>query len=273
MRDWPAGARLPVSGRPLQLIPFVLGYEPIPESMSIAGGDPHRFLLEPVTAAAVVYADGWVLLDSGFNIDTIRDPVERATHFNYASYTAVVPPGDPLLDQVAASGLDWSALAGCAISHVHLDHTGGLRFLVDGPPVFLQRDEWQFASTVAGLQDAVFVDDFLRSGLDIVLIDGDTEFAPGLTALDTKGHTPGHQSFAIEVPDVTIVLACDAADLRENITGCRPCGTMADPRQAPDAERAIRRLHDLGGQYGVQVWPGHDPDWWAWKPRANDREG
>lgn len=271
MRDWPAGSLLPVSGDPVRLVPFVLGYEPIAESVSIAGGDPSHFLLEPVTAAAVVYTDGWVLLDSGFNVDTIRDSVERGAHFNYASYTPVVPPGDPLVDQVAAAGLDWSALAGCAISHVHFDHTGGLRLLVDGPPVFFQRAEWEFASTGAGLQQFVSTDDFLRADLDIVLIDGDTEFAPGLAALDTRGHTPGHQSFSVDLPDGIVVLACDAADLRENIVRCIPCGNTADPAHALEAERAIKRLHDLDAQDGVEVWPGHDPDWPAWQRPAKER--
>lgn len=264
-RDWPEGSQVDVGGRPLRLVRFVLGYEPIPESISLADGDPYRILLEPVTAAAVVYQRGWVLLDSGFNVDTIRDPEARAAHFNYDSYTAIVPPGDPLKDQVAAAGLDWGDLAACAISHAHLDHVGGVRLLEGGPPIFFQRAEWEFATTVAGLKHSVFVDDFMREGLDVVVIDGDVEFAPGVTAIDTRGHTPGHQSFVVELSTTSVVLACDAADLRENITAARACGWTAYPEHAEDARRAIERLHNLDQQDGVEVWPGHDPEWWAWK--------
>lgn len=264
-RDWTDGTALAVRGAPQRLVRLVLGYEPIREDVSLHGGDPYRILFEPVTAAAVVYDEGWVLLDSGFNIDTIRDPQARAAHFNWDSYTAVVTPGDPLRDQVAAAGLDWADLAGCAISHVHLDHTGGLRLLSDGPPVLLQRAEWEFASTVAGIDHFAFTDDYLRPGLDIVLLDGDTRLAPGLTALDTRGHTPGHQSFQVELTDRTVVLACDAADLRANITESRPCGITALPEGAADARRSIERLHALDAQPGVEVWPGHDPDFWAWQ--------
>ncbi|MCU1404722.1 MAG: N-acyl homoserine lactonase family protein [Glaciihabitans sp.] len=268
-RDWPAGALLPLTGYPQRVVRFVLGYEPIPESMSIIGGDRNRVLLEPVTAVAVVYADGWVLLDSGFNIDTIRDPEARAAHYNYDSYTAVVAPGDALKDQVDAAGLLWADLAGCGISHVHADHVGGLRLLEDGPPIFFQRAEWEFATTVAGLEHVVFTDDYLRRGLDIVLIDGDTDIAPGLQALDTRGHTPGHQSFLIKLPSMSVVLACDAADLRANITGARPCGWTATPALAAHAQASITRLHNLDAEDGVEVWPGHDPDWWAWNNVAD----
>ena len=137
-----------------------------------------------------------MLLDSGFNVDVVRDPVERARHLNYESYTAIVGPGDPLVDQVADAGLAWRDLAFCAISHLHLDHTGGLRLLAGGPPVVLQEAEWEFGSGLTfeeALENAFFRTDYGRPGLTIETLDGDTELAPGLRALDTRGHTPGHR--------------------------------------------------------------------------------
>lgn len=270
--DWDAARPLAVTGRPLRIVRFVVGYEPIPESLSVAGGDPYRFLLEPVTAAAVVYEDGWVLLDGGFNVPTVRDPEARAAHFNFDSYTPVVPPGDPLVDQVAAAGLDWGALAGAAVSHVHFDHTGGLRLLPSGAPALLQRAEWEFASGWARIEDAVSTDDFLRDGLSVLLLDGDTELAPGLSAIDTSGHTPGHQSFVVELPASTVVLACDAADLRRNITDAVACGSTIRPEDAPAAQRAAERLHELDSRPDTEVWPGHDPDWWAWRDTGTTSE-
>ncbi|WP_166462582.1 N-acyl homoserine lactonase family protein [Amycolatopsis acidicola] len=251
-----------VTGTPRALYRFVLGYEPIRESVSIEGGDPARFLLEPVTAAAVCYDDAWVLLDSGFDTDAVRDPARRAARYNYDSYTALLPPGDPLVDQVRAAGLDWRRLSGCALSHLHLDHTGGLRLLEGGPPVLVQRAEWEFATTEADARHVYARDDYLRPGLDVRLLDGETELAPGLSTLDTRGRTPGHQSFRIGLAGRTVVLACDAADLRANITGPRACGWATDPVAA---RVAIRRLHELDRQPATEVWPGHDPDWWAWQ--------
>jgi N-acyl homoserine lactone hydrolase len=263
-RDWQPGM-LGVTGTPRQLVPMVLGYEPIPEAMSVAGGDPARYLLEPVTAAAVVYDDGWVLLDSGFDVDVVRDPVRRGALFNFDSYTAVVPPGDPLPDAVAAAELDWDDLAAVAISHVHLDHTGGLRLVGPRTPVLFQRREWQHGCTLKTPHGAVVVEDFTRPGLDVVLLDGDSELAPGLHALDTSGHTPGHQSFLVELQGRTVVLACDAADLRSNVVGALACGSTMRAEDALLAERAARRLRDLDQLPDVEVWPGHDPDWAPWR--------
>ncbi|MBT0768045.1 MBL fold metallo-hydrolase [Kineosporia sp. J2-2] len=265
VRDWQPGSGLGLTGRPLRMHPMVVGYEPIREPISVPGGDPARFLLEPVTVAAVVFENGWLLFDSGFNVDVVRDAARRAEYLNYESYTALLPPGDPLADQVAALGLDWAGLKGCGISHVHLDHTGGLRLI--SAPVLMQRAEYEFARAIPELGDTLVTvpGDFLRPDLDLVLLDGDTALAPGVSALDTRGHTPGHQSFRIELPTRTVVLACDAADLRGNIEQALPCGTTMRPQDEPHALTAIRRLHELDQQPGVEVWPGHDPDWAPWR--------
>jgi N-acyl homoserine lactone hydrolase len=252
-----------LTGAPRRLHCFTYGYEPIPESVSIRGGDPARFLLEPVTGVAVEYDGGWALLDTGFNVATVRDPVARAAHYNYDSYTAVVPPGDPLPDQVALAGLRWSDLAFAAVSHLHVDHAGGLRHLVGGPPVVLQRSEHEFGFDAAGLEHAYFRDDYDRPGLTYRLVDGDTELAPGLRALDTRGHTPGHMSFAVDLAETgTVVLACDAADLTDNITRPVACGTTTSPDLEPAAWAAAQRLHALAARPGTSVWPGHDPVFW-----------
>ena len=250
-------------GHPRRLHPLLYGYEPIAESLSVLGGDPARFLLEPVTGVAIEYDEGWVLLDSGFNVDIVRDPERRAAHYNYECYAAVVPPGDPLVDQVRALGLSWSQLAFCAISHLHCDHSGGLRHLADGPPIVLQQRELDFARDEAGLEHAYFRTDYLAPGLTWHLIEGDVELAPGLRALDTAGHTPGHMSFAVDLPVTgTVVLAGDAADLHRNISEPVACGSTTHPELASAAHAAAQRLHDLDAQDGVQVWPSHDPDFW-----------
>lgn len=253
-----------LGGRPLRIVPLVLGYEPISEAISVRGGDPSRFLLEPVTGAAVDFGDGWVLVDGGFNLDLVRDPVLRAAHYDYESYTAVVPPGDALAEGIEAAGLRWSELALVALSHLHLDHTGGLRLVPADTPVALQRREWEWLNEGVGRRETVVPGDVLDADVRVLLLDGDVALAPGFEAIDTRGHTPGHQSFRIDLADRSIVLACDAADLRRNLDERIPCGWTARPGDQADAQRSIDRLADLAAEPGVEVWPGHDPDWEPW---------
>ncbi len=251
-----------VSGTPRLLHPMVLGYEPIPESLSLRGGSEATFLLEPVTATAVVYDDGWVLLDSGFDVDALADEETRKRHFTIGNYNPIVPPGDPLLESTTALDLAWRDLRGVAISHVHFDHTGGLRLVPPQVPVVFQREEWDFGTT--GAVVASNPSEFMRSDLQIELIDGDRELAPGLWALDTAGHTPGHQSFMVQLPSQRVVLACDAADLHANVTGPTACGSVERLGDEAAAQRAVERLAALDAEPGTTVWPGNDPHWQGW---------
>ena len=202
-------------------------------------------------------------LDSGFNPELIRDPVKRAENYVNPSYIGVMPPGDPLVDQVALAGLEWSQLAFCVMSHLHCDHSGGLRLLADGPPVVLQQPEFDFAMHEATVQNAYFRTDYARDDLNWKLIEGEYELAEGFRVIPTPGHTPGHMSFAVDLRVAgTVVLACDAADLRGNIDAVIPCGTTTHASLEPSAQRSIELLHVLDSQDGVSVWPGHDPDFW-----------
>lgn len=264
--SWADAGALRVTGRPRRIVPLVVGYEPIPEGVSVEGGSWFRFLMEPVTAVAVVFDEGWLLLDGGFDPARIRDRARRTASFDYENYTPIVPRGDPLVDQIAEAGLEWTELAAALISHSHFDHTGAARLLSPEQPLLMQRREWEHIhATEDPRSDFLFVDDLERDGLHVVLLDGDTELSPGFGAIDTAGHTPGHQSFVVELHGRTIVLAGDAADLRQNVVDCIRCGSTVGPDGAQNATAAIRRLHELDARPGVEVWPAHDPEWGPWR--------
>lgn len=261
-----AGLPLAVAGGPQRIVPLVLGYEVISEAVSVAGAPSFRHLLEPVTAVAVVFEEGWVLIDGGFDPRRIHDAQLRRTSFDYVNYAPVVPSADPLRDQVAAAGLRWEELAAAVLTHAHFDHTGAARMLGADQPLLLQRREWEHATTVSDERMAfVFREDLMRAGLRVGLLDGDTELADGFRALDTSGHTPGHQSFVVELPERTVVIAGDAADLRVNITDRIPCGSTVGADGPARAQRAIDRLADLDARSGTEVWPAHDPEWGPWR--------
>ncbi|MFT4215043.1 MAG: MBL fold metallo-hydrolase [Microbacterium sp.] len=267
---WADAAPLSLSGRPVRLVPLVVGFESISESISVAGGSRFRHLMEPVTAVAVVFEEGWILFDGGFDPARIRDRARRRASFDYENYGPIVPAGDPLVEQIAAAGLVWAGLAAVVLSHAHFDHTGGVRLLADDQPVILQRREWEHVISTPDPRAAfLFVDDLVRESGTIVLLDGDIDgdvaIAPGVCAIDTSGHTPGHQSLVVELPDRTVVLAGDAADLRANVERCVPTGSTVGPDGPERARRAVARLAALDALPGTEVWPGHDPDWAPWR--------
>ncbi len=263
---------LRLSGRPRRLVPMVVGFEAIPEAVSLHGGSTFRHLMEPVTAVAVVFDEGWVLVDGGFDPARIRDRAVRTASFDYENYTPIVPPGDPLVDQIAEARLDLADLAAALLTHAHFDHTGAARLLAADQPLLLQRREWQHVrETTDPRGNFLFRADLDRDGLTLGLLDGDTPLAEGLTAIDTSGHTPGHQSFVVELPERTVVLAGDAADLLDNVEREVRCGSTVGTDGPAAADRAISRLAALHRRPSSEVWPAHDPDFPTWSAVVRSR--
>ena len=123
---------------------------------------------------------------------------------------------------------------------------------------------------VAAEHNGIYRIDFDDPTIDWRLADGDVEIAPGVTAVRTAGHTPGHQSFVVRY-DASVgrggfVFAFDAADLQENIDHELPIGGVVDCDPEETVER-IRRLKAIAATEGLTLVPGHDPVVW---PRLTD---
>jgi glyoxylase-like metal-dependent hydrolase (beta-lactamase superfamily II) len=251
------------------IVPLTLGWEELPKSVSVYGAPDSVRLREPVPGLLLqIDGDGWLLLDTGFNTALIRDPALAARFHGRAGYHAVLPgPGEPLPEALAEAGIDIDDVHAVAVSHLHLDHAGGLKHFAGRVPVHAQRAELAY-----GLSDhpeperhAIYRIDFDDPRIEWRLADGDAEIAPGVTAVLTAGHTPGHQSFIVELDESVggggFVFAFDAADLTENIEHERAVGGFIGV--SPDETiEPIRRLKSLAAARGYRLVPGHDPDAW-----------
>ena len=81
---------------------------------------------------------------------------------------------------------------------------------------------------------------------------------PGVRAIESPGHTAGHMSLWIELPQgAPIVITGDAADLRENLDDEIAPG-LCWPDRADLALASIRKLKRLAVVDGAELWPNHD---------------
>lgn len=160
-----------------------------------------------------------------------------------------------------------------AVSHLHADHAGGLKHFAGRVPVHVQRAELAYG--LSGQPEverhSIFRVDFDDPRIDWQQADGDVEIAPGVTAVLTAGHTPGHQSFVVDLADGGgFVFAFDAADLTENIEHERAIGASIGVDPARTVE-PIRRLKSIAAERGYELVPGHDPVVWPELMRRHDR--
>ena len=260
-----------------RILPLTFGWEDLPETVSIHGGDPAVRLREPVPGVLLELDGGWMLLDTGFNVPLVRDPLlYRRFHGRNHDIRAELLNDDRDSLEVAFEvvGVDPADVVVVALSHLHNDHAGGLRYFAERVPVHLQRRELEYGLSEGEEGDGpehhgIFRIDFDDPVIDWRLADGEVELAPGISAVPTYGHTPGHQSFVITLSEEAasmygapgFVLAFDAADLQRNIDEEVAVGGFIDcpPEQTVEA---IRRLKAIGAERGFRLVPGHDPVVW-----------
>lgn len=251
-----------------RIVLFTLGWEDLPKSVSVYGAPPEERFRCPVPAVLLQTDGGWVLLDTGFNTALIRDPALHRRYFPTVEYQPVLPgPGEPIEESLADIGIDVDDIHLVGLSHLHVDHAGGLKLFAGRVPVHAQRRELEYglSNHPEPEKHAIFRVDFDDPRIDWQLADGEAEVAPGITAVPTYGHTPGHQSFVVELDEAVggggVVFAFDAADLTENIEYERAIGGYIDVEPEETIE-PIRRLKKLAADLGYPLIPGHDPHVW-----------
>jgi N-acyl homoserine lactone hydrolase len=206
-----------------------------------------------------------LLLDTGFNTALMHDAALRRRFHGDPIHRAILPgPGEPLEEALSHVGIEMSEVHAVGLSHLHLDHAGGLRHFT-GVPVHCQRRELEYGLSPEAERHAIFRIDFDDPKHDWRLVDGDAEIAPGVTAVLTSGHAPGHQSLIVDLDDSVggagFVFAFDAADLTENLDREVSVGGRVDATPEESVEQ-IRRLKALAADRDYRLIPGHDPVVW-----------
>jgi N-acyl homoserine lactone hydrolase len=81
---------------------------------------------------------------------------------------------------------------------------------------------------------------------------------PGLRVIATPGHSPGHQSLVIELPNSgPCVLAADVGDLMVNFTDEILPGGMTNQAEAL---ASIRRINGIVADRQAKLFLTHDPE-------------
>lgn len=240
-----------------RLYVLLCGFEVIPRTISTRGRHPRVIHAVPITAYLMDTGLGWVLFDTGLDEANLNDPARLKTHFMDPGWDPppVVRADHELGGQLAQIGLDWSDIGTVVLSHLHADHSGHLKRLTHARIILHRREHEHAFSDHASA--AWFRDDYDMID-DWELIDGDTELMPGIEILDTEGHTPGHLSLVVDLPQTgSVVLAADVGDLMENFREEVLPGEASDDDAAL---KSIRRINALVAEREAMLMLTHDPD-------------
>jgi glyoxylase-like metal-dependent hydrolase (beta-lactamase superfamily II) len=183
-----------------------------------------------VMAYAVVHPAGLLLFDTG--IGTGDPDIDEAYH----------PIVSDLPALMRERGLEPDDVVALACSHLHFDHAGQ-NASFPGRPIHVQATE-RAAARAADYTIDAWVD---FPGARYVEQAGEVELLPGLRLIPTPGHTPGHQSLAVDGPDGRTLLVGQAVYSRAEWEGsAAPGGSGLDSAWDRTAYRSsVARLRAL----------------------------
>jgi N-acyl homoserine lactone hydrolase len=256
-----------VEGTALRVYPLYCGFEVADSGVAMRG---HEGQLEssPIGVFAVDTGDGVVLVDSGANEEIVWNPDECPRYY-YPFRHPVILPEDTVLARLAAVDIAPRDVSHVVISHMHSDHSGGIRRFPDAR-IVIQRPEYDYAFAMArqGTTRGFFLTDWDLPTTQWEIVEGDVQLAPGVLAFATYGHTPGSQSVLVKLEQTgAFLVPGDAgATVRNFDEEILPGGaTDLDAAMA-----SIKRINEIRRQTGALLFPGHDLDAWKRLKRSPD---
>jgi glyoxylase-like metal-dependent hydrolase (beta-lactamase superfamily II) len=244
----------------------------VEQAMAEAGIDP-ALMVAQHTSTVIDTGDELVLVDTGAG-------------------PSGLPVTGMLIDNLRREGIQPEEITVVFLTHAHADHVGG-NVTATGNPLYpnaryvMAQAEWDFWSDEAAVTEAIPNADARQGNLDsfqqnllplegtIELIDDGAEVAPGLTAIATPGHTPGHMGLQVESDSATLWVLGDVALHPLQLQYPDFTGLFdTDPELTAETRRAI--FGQIAGS-GQATFKHFDPfpslgeavaegDAWMWQP-------
>ena len=134
-----------------------------------------------------------------------------------------------LTANMAAAGIDPKAIDIVVLSHLHPDHVNGIKagdaLAFPNAEIKVPAQDWAFwmsddnaAKAQGDMMKSYFANTrkvFAGLADKVTKYDWGKEVAPGITALDTSGHTPGHTSFAVASGSAKLLVQSDVTNIPE----------------------------------------------------------
>lgn len=170
-------------------------------------------------------------------------------------------PGEAIHERLRDIGVDPADIELIIFTHLHWDHCHNLdkfpnarcvvsareySFALDPiPPYYKTYEHYKLGKT------APFI------GVAFDKIDGQSEVLPGLSVFPTPGHSPGHQSVAVNTTEGVYVIAGDAVFAYDNLAPAGEHIPFTIMGRFMDIIASWHSLEEIASRADV-VLPGHD---------------
>jgi N-acyl homoserine lactone hydrolase len=216
---------------------------------------PAEWVACPSHAVIIDHPEGRLLWDTSCPRDWEQrwEPTGLQDYFPYDA----VGEDEYFEARLAQLGLEPTDIDIVVLSHLHFDHAGNLQLFKDaGARIICHRAEHEGAFGFSGLfQGAHLKTDY--EGIAFETIDGDTELLPGVTLLETPGHTWGTMSLKVDLPESgTMLFTSDAVYMRASYGPPAVGAAIVWDNQA--WLRSVEKIRSIAEREHATVVFGHD---------------
>ncbi|QPC95638.1 MBL fold metallo-hydrolase (plasmid) [Mesorhizobium sp. INR15] len=196
-----------------------------------------------------------ILVDTGFPAKYAYDIAKASEEDNLGDFGEVIALTEANLPagQLACIGLSPADIDCLVMTHTHIDHVGGI---ADFPraPLVIGAEERSLPRPLywKGGQPLEWPD------VETIVVSKDLDLFPGVRLLTTPGHSPGHLSLLVSLPNTgQVLLTADAISRPAEIEG-RFAGSWNEEMAIESAERILR----IAKSCNAFVIYGHSPEQW-----------
>lgn len=219
----------------------------------------------PVPWFLIKHPKGNVVIDGG---NALEVAIDKRGHWGAAidAYDPIMETQNTCVEQCRSVGVEPEDVRFVVQSHLHLDHSGAIGRFPNAQHI-VQRVEYEYAFNPDWFSEGAYIRaDFDRPGLDWKFLGGEYTdnfdlFGDGvIRMIFTPGHSPGHQSFLINLPNTgPMLLTIDAAYTLDHWNNKALPGLVCS---SVDAVHSVAKLHKIAEDTGAIVVTGHDPVHW-----------
>lgn len=199
-----------------------------------------------------------ILVDTGFPNDYYVDPEGAVAADGVGSFGRVVQLSEANRPaaQLALADIVPADITHLVITHGDVDHIGGI---ADFPGSTLVTSRVEREAGPPRYHDGSNSPIPWPQGMSELLVDEDMDLVPGVRLLTTPGHSPGHLSLLVRLPESgPVLLTCDAISRPEEVER----GHFGGAWSQDAARESARRVLALAASEDAFVIFGHDPEQW-----------